>query len=117
MDLTPLLYVVRATQRPLLFLLRGLLLAIPMIYAIATILAIGSVDLRIVLLPLPWRPLVSGFKKSSSGKGLDADVNTVSRPTTIFCFFMVISSTVLISLTTLWKTLIPGIAETVHVVS
>jgi hypothetical protein len=49
MDLAPLLYVVRVTERPLLFLIGGLLAAIPAISAVLAISPIGHVDLPIVL--------------------------------------------------------------------
>jgi hypothetical protein len=47
MDLTPLFTVDRAMESPLLFLIRGLLTAIP---TISTVSLIGRVDLTIVLL-------------------------------------------------------------------
>jgi hypothetical protein len=59
MDLTPLLYIIRVIDQPLLLLLRGLLLAISMIFAVSTIPVIGSIDLPIILLLLPWWPLVT----------------------------------------------------------
>jgi hypothetical protein len=72
MDLTPLLCIIRVTEWPLFLLLRWLLLAIS---TVAMIPVIGSIDIPIVLLLLPWRPLVSWFKESSSGlEGLHADV-------------------------------------------
>jgi hypothetical protein len=52
MDLAPLFYVVRATERPPLFLIRGLLAAIPVISAVLVVSPIGRVDLPIVLLLL-----------------------------------------------------------------
>jgi hypothetical protein len=64
MDLAPLLYVVRATEKPLLFLVCRLLLTIPVISTVPVILAvfvISCVDLLIVLLLL-CRPLATRFK-------------------------------------------------------
>jgi hypothetical protein len=64
MDLAPLLYVVRATEKPLLFLVCRLLLTIPVISTVTVILAvfvISCVDLLIVLLLL-CRPLATRFK-------------------------------------------------------
>jgi hypothetical protein len=52
MDLTPLLCVVRATERSLLFLIGGLLAAIPAISAVLAVSPIGHVDIPIVLLLL-----------------------------------------------------------------
>jgi hypothetical protein len=52
MDLAPLLCVVRATERPLLFLIRGLLALKPMISVVLAISPIGRVDLPIILLLL-----------------------------------------------------------------
>jgi hypothetical protein len=49
MNLAPLLCIVRATEKPLLFLIGGLLAAIPMIFAVSPI---GHVDFPIVLLLL-----------------------------------------------------------------
>jgi hypothetical protein len=64
------------TERPLLLLLHRLLLVISVIFVVSTILVIGSIDLPIVLLLLPWWPLVSRFKEPSSGLGsLNADIN------------------------------------------
>jgi hypothetical protein len=75
MDLAPLLYVVRATERLFLFLVYGLLLTIPVIFtvpAISMIFVIGCVDLPIVL-PLLCGPLAMWFKEPSLGlRGLDA---------------------------------------------
>jgi hypothetical protein len=51
-DLAPLLYVVRATERPLLLLVGGLLLMIPTISVIPTVTvvpAISCVDIPIIL--------------------------------------------------------------------
>jgi hypothetical protein len=50
MDLAPLLCVVRATKMHLLFLIRGLLAAKPMISAVLAVSPIGRVDLLIILL-------------------------------------------------------------------
>jgi hypothetical protein len=56
MDLASLLCIIRVMERHLLLLPRGLLLAISVISMIS---AIGSIDLSIVLLLLPWQPIVS----------------------------------------------------------
>jgi hypothetical protein len=45
MDLAPLLYVIRTIERPLLFLIQGLLLAVSMVSAVSTILVISLVSL------------------------------------------------------------------------
>jgi hypothetical protein len=66
MDLTPLFCVVRATQRPLLLLIRGLLLAISMVYVVFAISSISHVDFPIVLLLL-CGPFAMRLKKSSPG--------------------------------------------------
>jgi hypothetical protein len=61
MDLTLLLYVIRAMERSLLFLIRGLLLVVFTVSAVSVILAISSVsrvDFPIVLLLL-HRPLAT----------------------------------------------------------
>jgi hypothetical protein len=72
MDLAQLLCVVRATERSLLFLIGGLLAAIP---AISTVSPISHVDLPIILLLL-WGPLATGLKESSPGlECLDACVH------------------------------------------
>jgi hypothetical protein len=52
MDLAPLLYVVKASEGPLLFLIGGLLAVIPMISAVFVISPIGHVDLLIIMLLL-----------------------------------------------------------------
>jgi hypothetical protein len=55
MDLTPLFYVVRAMEGPLLLLIRGLLLVISVVFTVSVILEISSVsrvDFWIVLLLL-----------------------------------------------------------------
>jgi hypothetical protein len=49
MNITQLLYIIRAMEQPLLLLLCELLLAISMIY---------SIDLLIILLLLSWQPLI-----------------------------------------------------------
>jgi hypothetical protein len=46
-------------KRPLFLLLHGLLLAISMIFVVAAIPMIGSIDLPIVLLLLSWWPFAS----------------------------------------------------------
>jgi hypothetical protein len=56
MDLAPLLCVDWATERPLVLLIHVLLLTIS---AISIILMIGCINLLIVLLFLPWWPLVT----------------------------------------------------------
>jgi hypothetical protein len=76
MDLSPLLYIVRATERPLLFLIRGLLLVFSVVSTVSTILAISlvsCVDFPGVL--LLRGPLAMRLKKLSLGFGsLDACV-------------------------------------------
>jgi hypothetical protein len=66
MDFTPLLCVIRALEGPLLFLIGGLLVAIPTTVAIFVVSQIGHVDLPIVLLLLRG-PLPVGVKESSPG--------------------------------------------------
>jgi hypothetical protein len=59
MDLAPLLCVIRAMERPPLFLIRGLLLAVSVVSMVSAILAISSVsriDFSIVLLLLHGAP-------------------------------------------------------------
>jgi hypothetical protein len=74
MDLAPLLYLVKATERPLLFLIGGLLTAIPTISAVFVVSPIGHVDLPIVLLLL-WGPLAMRLRVlSPSLRCLDACV-------------------------------------------
>jgi hypothetical protein len=91
MDLTPLLGIGGAPERPL-FLLAGLFLA-PMI---------GSVDLAVFLLLL--LPRVSRNRARASEASIHSS-GIASRSTTIFGFFMVISSTVLMSETPSQKAL------------
>jgi hypothetical protein len=64
MNLTPLLYVVRATERHLLLLIRGLLLAVFVVSAILAISSVSRVDFPVVLLLLRG-PLAMRLKKSS----------------------------------------------------
>jgi hypothetical protein len=67
MDLTPLFCFIRAMERHLLLLIRGLLLAISTVSTVSVILAISSVsrvDFSVVLLLLR-RPLATRLKKSS----------------------------------------------------
>jgi hypothetical protein len=72
MDLAPLLCVDWATERPLVLLIHVLLLTIS---AISIILMIGCINLLIVLLFLPWWPLVTWFKEPGSGlRGLNAHI-------------------------------------------
>jgi hypothetical protein len=69
MDLAPLLCIVKVTERPLLFLIRGPLLAISTVFAVFVILVISlisHVDFLIVLLLLHG-PLATRLKKSSPG--------------------------------------------------
>jgi hypothetical protein len=68
MDLTPLLYIIRATERPLFFLIGWLLTTIPTISAVLAVFPIGHVDLPIVVLLL-WGPLATGLKESSPSLG------------------------------------------------
>jgi hypothetical protein len=71
-DLTPLLYVVRVMERSLIFLIRGLLLAVSVVPVISSI---SLVDFPIVLLLL-YGPLAIRLKESSPGFGsLNACVN------------------------------------------
>jgi hypothetical protein len=69
MDLAPLLCVIRVTERHLLLLIRGLLLAVSVVFVVSTILAISPinrVDFSVVLLLL-HRPLATRLKKLSLG--------------------------------------------------
>jgi hypothetical protein len=69
-DLAPLLYIGRAMEWPLLLLLRRLLLTI------SVIPTIHYIDLPIVLLLLPWWPIVTRFKEpGSSLRCLNAHIN------------------------------------------
>jgi hypothetical protein len=75
MDLAPLLCVVWATERPLLLLIRGLLLAVFMVSAILVITSVGHVDFPVVLL-LFCGPLAMRLQKLSPCFGsLDACVH------------------------------------------
>jgi hypothetical protein len=78
MNIAPLLCVVRVTKMPLLFLTRGLLLAVFTVFTVSATLAISSVshvDFPVVLLLLRG-PLATRFKKSSLGfESLNAYVN------------------------------------------
>jgi hypothetical protein len=71
MDLAPLLCFIRTTERSLLFLIRGLMLAVSTVFVVSVILVISSVshvDFPIILLLL--RGLLSTrFKKSSPSFG------------------------------------------------
>jgi hypothetical protein len=74
MDHAPLLCIVRAAERPLLFLIGGLLATKPMISTVLVVSPIGRVDLPIILLLL-LGPLAMRLKESSSGlRCLDACV-------------------------------------------
>jgi hypothetical protein len=67
MDLTPLLCVIRATERPILLLIRGLLVVVSVVSTVSTILVMSSVsrvDFPVVLLLL-CGPLAMGLKKLS----------------------------------------------------
>jgi hypothetical protein len=68
MDLASLLCVIRVTERHLLLLIRGLLLAVSVVFTVSTILAIpiNRVNLSVVLLLL-HRPLATRLKKLSLG--------------------------------------------------
>jgi hypothetical protein len=71
MDLAPLVYIIRGTERHLLFLIHGLLLVIPVISVVSVIFVIFSVsrvDFPIILL-LYRGPLAIRLKKSSLGFG------------------------------------------------
>jgi hypothetical protein len=71
-DLAPLLYVVRVTERSLIFLIRGLLLAVSVVPVISSV---SLVDFPIVLLLL-YGPLAIRLKESSLSFGsLNACVN------------------------------------------
>jgi hypothetical protein len=78
MDLAQLLYIVRATKRHFLFLIRGLLLVIPTIFTVSAIFAISlvsHVEFLIILLLLRG-PLAAGLKKVSLGfRNLNAHVS------------------------------------------
>jgi hypothetical protein len=50
MNLVPLLYVIGALEGSLLFLIRGLLVAIPTISTVLSISSVNGVDLPIILL-------------------------------------------------------------------
>jgi hypothetical protein len=77
MDLAPLLYIIRTMERPLLLLIRGLLLVVSTIFMVSAILAISQVsrvDFSVVLLLLHG-PLTLRLKKLASFfKSLDACV-------------------------------------------
>jgi hypothetical protein len=66
MDLRPLLCVVSTMERPLLFLIRGLLVVVSTIFAVLAISSVSHVDFPIVLLFL-CGPLAMRLKKSSPG--------------------------------------------------
>jgi hypothetical protein len=75
MDIAPLLCIISATKMPLLFLIRGLLLAIPVIFVIFAISSVSHIDFLIILLLLRGT-LVVGLKKLSLGFGsLNAQVS------------------------------------------
>jgi hypothetical protein len=65
MDLAPILYVIRVMERPLFFLIRGL---ITMITVVSVISPVSCVDFLIILLLLRG-PLATRFKKSRLGLG------------------------------------------------
>jgi hypothetical protein len=108
MDLAPLLYVIRVVERSLLLLFCRLLLTISTIFTVSTIPTIYSVDLSIVMLLLPRKPLVMWFKEP--GSSLNGDVSDCKQIEHHFRLFVVISSTVLISLTPSWKALMTSIS-------
>jgi hypothetical protein len=66
MDLASLLCVIRATESHLLFLIRGLLLAVSTVSAILVISSVSHVDFPVVLLLLRG-PHATRLKKSSLG--------------------------------------------------
>jgi hypothetical protein len=103
MDLTPLLYVIRASEIPLLFLIGGLLATISMILAVPLI---SKVDFPVV--PFLLRgPLA--VRLMSRSQALEASMHTsttVRSSATVLGFFIAISSTVLMSLTPSRKVLI-----------
>jgi hypothetical protein len=75
MDLAPLLCVVRATKRPVLFLVQGQLLVISTVSVVLAICLVSCVDFPVVLLIL-HEPLVTRLKESSLGfESLNACVN------------------------------------------
>jgi hypothetical protein len=82
MDLAPLLCIIRVMERPLFFLVRGLLLAIPvisMVFAVFAISSVSCVDFSIVLLLL-FGSLAAGLKKSSLGlRSLNAYVSNCKQ--------------------------------------
>jgi hypothetical protein len=65
MDLVSLLCIIRATEWPILFLIRGLFTMIPAFFTVLAVSPIGHVDLPIVLLFL-WGPLAAGLKESNN---------------------------------------------------
>jgi hypothetical protein len=86
-DPLPLLYVSGVTERPLLLLLHRLLLVISMIFVVSTILVIGSIDLSIVLLLLPWWPLFHDSRSRARASEASMQTSTtVSRSTTVLGF-------------------------------
>jgi hypothetical protein len=79
MDLTPLSCVVRAMERHLPFLIRGLLLVVFMVSVILAISSASRVDFPVVLLLLRG-PLATGLKKSSLGfRSLNAYVRNCKQ--------------------------------------
>jgi hypothetical protein len=68
MDLAPLLCFIRAKEMPLLFLVGGLIIMIPVISTVFMVSPIGHVDLPIVLLLLRGS-FTMRLKKSSPGLG------------------------------------------------
>jgi hypothetical protein len=75
MDLTPLLCIIRSTNRPLLLLIQRLLLAVSVVSAILAISMVSRVDVPIVLL-LHHVPLATRLNKlSSCFRNLNACVN------------------------------------------
>jgi hypothetical protein len=108
MDFTPLLYVSRAMERSLLLLIRGLLLAIPVISVISTISVISMISsiscVDILIVPLLLQGPLARDSRSRAQASIHTSV-TASRSATVMGFFMASSSIILMSLTPSRKTL------------
>jgi hypothetical protein len=125
MDLAPLLYVIRVVERSLLLLFCRLLLMISTIFTVSTIPTIYSVDLSIVLLLLPRKPLVMWFKEP--GSSLNGDVSDCKQIEHRFRLFrgdllhgLDITDSIVEGIDDLYildvRVSIPGVAEIFHVV-
>jgi hypothetical protein len=127
MDLTPLLCVIRVTERPPLLLIRGLLLVVSTVSTILVISSVSRVDFLVILLLLHG-PLTTRVKKSSpSFRSLNAYVSDYEQ---IGHHFRLLHCDLLRSLDVadsivkgvddldilyIWDS-VPGIAEIFHVV-